>query len=498
MPTGITDFIATVNKTVTVEGEQYTITVPTLPSGVKMYLNDVEVVSGEVVTLTANAVIRMEFPTPQQSSFVLTYENQASALWNSAVIANGAVVTPVGSDNTLELIGATSIPAMTFNGSGITGFTLNGTAFTPDNLPYTFTPTAGVTNELFATGDAGATPYLTMAGTNINSVTVNNQPHEMPFRIPVTEDLHIAVAGEVYQVDILGIGGAKIAVDGSIVSDGNSEYHGVIDIEKDTFITFDGTHDLNLDGQYLHSISINGVEIPITSLPATIQNRKMSIDVSVSGNLPSEVNISGMYIQDAILDGVQLPIDDEGHLFYELITSEDSHVLNIVGRQDRQYGITWQDNGTTQIFMDGKLQQNGTTAMISKDVLVAAYPVAVPIHFEKPGTVKIDINGRQYNTNDFTILVDQATEIDITTETCLVTIDYADNSFSLEVPQGRIVLTAPHRDGWRFDGWSSTDVGIENSKSIRTVVDLEGKSNAHLVTHYERYKVWNKPDIWEN
>ncbi len=105
MPT--TSFTANVNKTVTVEGLQFTITVPVFPEGVRMYLNEVELRSGETVTLTANAVIRMEYPTLGESSFILTYENQNSALWNSAQVASGTIITVDPEiTNSLEMIGA--------------------------------------------------------------------------------------------------------------------------------------------------------------------------------------------------------------------------------------------------------------------------------------------------------------------------------------------------------------------------------------------------------
>ena len=98
--------------------------------------------------------------------------------------------------------------------------------------------------------------------------------------------------------------------------------------------------------------------------------------------------------------------------------------------------------------------------------------------------------------SDFTIQVDSATELDIFTETCNITVDYGDNSYSLLVPARLVTITAPHRDGWIFDGWSSDNVGIVNPKSVKCNIDLTGKSVANLVCHYQRWETCNKPNIW--
>lgn len=475
-----------------------TITTPELPDNAMLYFNEVEVPENTAISIDSNQTMRLDYTPPISGRITFTYANAQMATYNGQPIVSGSLILPEGNDNTLDVVGALTIPQVELNGEGVNTYSVNGVTVTPDNFPYTFTPLAGMVNAVFANGQAAPVRNLTIAGTNIEEVTINGEVVTLPYKVAVEEDKHIAVAGRVYQVDVLGIGGAKISKDGVILTDGNDTYHGIIDVTKDTYFTFDGTHDLNITGSNLHGLNVNGVDVPITSLPVKISNRKMSIDVEVIGNLPSEINITGTYLREATLDGLQLPVTDDGHLFYEFETIESSHALNLIGSQPREYGITWQDNGTTQIFMDGKLQTNGTTAMISKDVLVATYPLAVPVHFEKPSNVVIDVNGRMYTANDFTIQVDQDTEIDIRTDTCTLTIDYADNSFTLEVPQSRIVITAPHRDGWRFDSWSSTDAGIESSKTVRTVVDLEGKTNVHLVAHYERYLVMNKPEIWSN
>ena len=134
--------------------------------------------------------------------------------------------------------------------------------------------------------------------------------------------------------------------------------------------------------------------------------------------------------------------------------------------------------------------------MISKDVYVESTPIPVPVHFESDDTVRVEVNGRLYTSKDFTFNVNQDTEVDITTETCKLTIDYGDNSYSIIVPQSIVTLTAPHRDGWLFDGWSSDNTGIDGSKSVRCTVDLTGKSFANLVCHYQRYVTIDKPNNW--
>ena len=50
-----TSFVADVNKTVTIEGETYTLTLPTIPEGVTVTINETQMQAGVPVELTENA-----------------------------------------------------------------------------------------------------------------------------------------------------------------------------------------------------------------------------------------------------------------------------------------------------------------------------------------------------------------------------------------------------------------------------------------------------------
>lgn len=488
-------FIANVDKTVTVQGNVFSITIPTLPSGFTMYLNEVQVTSGQVVQISEDTAIRIDY-TPTPVTLDVSYTNANNVTIDGNTVLSGASLTLAGGNHTAVFTGATAIPSVTLNGDGCTGFSVNGIGFTANDLPYTFQPLGGVINTIFYNGEDIGDHDITISGTNISAITVNNVSETLPFTTTVDENLQIAVSGEIYQVDVSSIGGAKIYKDGEMISDGTSVLHQIIDVESDTFISIDGTHEITVTGEDVKSISVNGVLVDVESLPASISNRNMTATFSVNGYEPSEVHVIGEYIDTVTVDGVSVPVSSSGSVAFELTTVENNHFISIMGSQPREYAITWNDNGSTTIYMDGEEMADGATNYISKDVYIEALPEPIPVHIESAEDARVQVNGRDYNSTDFSVQINSATEIDVTTETCKLTVDYGDNSYSFVVPQGIVYITAPHRDGWIFDTWSSNNVGIDSPKSVQTTINLTGRNNANLVAHYQRIITWNKPNEW--
>ena len=64
------------------------------------------------------------------------------------------------------------------------------------------------------------------------------------------------------------------------------------------------------------------------------------------------------------------------------------------------------------------------------------------------------------------------------------------------LPQSLVTITAPHRDGWIFDTWSSDNIGIDGAKSVRCTMNLEGRTNATIVAHYQKCITFDKPNTW--
>ena len=488
-------FTADTDKTVSVTGKTYTINTGDIPAGITLYINEVKVNANQTVTITEDMFFTWE-KAAETSTITVDYTNANSATFNGNAITTGQVITVSGTDNNLSFTGATSIPSIQITGDGINKFAVNSVEFSSDSLPYTFQPLGGVTNSIFVQGTASGTKNLTINGTNISAMTINGTKQTLPYTADITDNINISVAGEVYQVDIKSPGGAVISENGVVISDGTSNIHKIIDISEDTYFTIDGTHTLTVDGENIKDISVNGVTVDFDSLPVSVKNKNMNADVNISGFQPSEVHLVGQYIKSAIVDGVSIPISESGDVELELTTVEENHFININGAQPRSYGLTWNDNSSTIIEMDGDKMTSGTTTYIEKDVYIDAVPTKIPIHIESASNANVQVNGRDYNSNDFTVEINSATEIDVTTETCNVTIDYGDNSYTFSLPQTTIFITAPHRDGWIFDGWSSNNCGINNPKSVQTSIDLNGKNNVNLVAHYQRYLTWNKPNEW--
>lgn len=489
-------FVASVNSTVSVTGTVYTLTVPTLPAGVHLTLNEATLTSGQVVTLTENMSLGVTVDIPDPATLTVTYTNANEAKLDNTAIASGTTQTLASGAHTLNFEGATQIPNVTVNGEGITEFSINGVGYNTTNLPYTFTPTGGITNQVFMKGEAVEAPTLTIVGTDIETMTINNVDTPLPYRGPVNGDTRIGVSGKIYNMDLTTNGGCKVELDGDTISDGATPLHQVIPIDRDRYVEIDGTHTLSVTGEDIKSISVNGVQFPIQELPIEIKNNKVTASLVVHGYEPSEVHVVGQYMETVTVDGAEIPIGERGAVDFELTTVENNHFINIIGSQPRKYGIVWNDNEATTIKMDGAVQCSGTTSLIDHDVYVSSTPDPIPIHIESSPTATVQVDGKRYNGNEFTVNVTEQTEIDVTTDGCQMTIDYGDNSYTIYVPQGMVTITAPHRDGWIFDTWSSTDTGVENAKSVRTAIDLSGKNTAHLVAHYQRCQTFNKPNTW--
>lgn len=208
------------------------------------------------------------------------------------------------------------------------------------------------------------------------------------------------------------------------------------------------------------------------------------------------VSVSGTMIFDAYLDGEKQVVLDDHTLEFEFQTNLEDQKIVVQGEQPQPYVLTFDNTESTTIYANGEATTNATVLETTKDTHIRATANPIPVHIEKQGTARVQINGVAQSSADFTIQVQGPTEIDIDASTCNLTIDYGDNSYTVQVPQGMITVCAVHRDWWLFDCWSSQDVGIESPKLVKTNVDLTGVQAATLVCHYQKYPAYDKPGIW--
>lgn len=482
------------DSTISVEGNIFTLTVPVIPNGVHIYANDVEIKANQPLEITSNISVSIDVPSFVPPTLTVNYQNEQSAIYDSEPITDGQVINVTEGAHTMTFVGATEIPQIQFSANGLTGFTVNSVSHNISELPYTFTPTPGQMNIITASGEATEAPEIVINGTNIDTVNVNNQEVTLPYKVQTYDDLNIAVSGKQYSIDIDSTGGASISRDDINLSDGTTPYHESFTLSDDMRITIDGTHILNIDGDDIKQINVNGVVFNEGQLPATLRTNKMTANVDIIGYPPSEVHVTGVDIISASIDNTSIPVND-GNVDYEFATREKNHFITMTGKQAREINVTFNDTGSTTIQVDGIEQENGTIST-SKDIYVQANSKPIPVHIESQANATVEVNGRKYTENDFTVEIYAPTEIDVETSFCTLTIDYGDNSVTLDVPQSIIYLTAPHRDGWIFDGWSSDNIGIGNPKQVRTTLDLRSKRNANLVCHYQRCVTWNKPNCW--
>lgn len=208
------------------------------------------------------------------------------------------------------------------------------------------------------------------------------------------------------------------------------------------------------------------------------------------------VSVSGTMIYDAYLNGNKQVVTDDHTVEFSFTTNLDDVNVVMQGEQPQPYVLTFDNTESTTIYQNGNVTTNSTLITTTKDTHIRAVANPIPVHFEVQGTAKVQVNGVAESRSDFTVNVQTPTEIDIDASTCNLTIDYGDNSYTVQVPQGLVTVCAVHRDWWLFDCWSSQDVGIESPKLVKTVVDLTGVQAATLVCHYQKYPAFDKPGIW--
>lgn len=469
-----------------------------VPEGCTLFVNSVEAKDGETITVSESGDLGVVAPEDDGVDITFDLTSMASATIDGKAVENGTAYNlKNNTSHNVTGVGATSIPPVTVGGQGITGFSVNGVGYTPDNLPYTFTPTAGGTNQVYMDGENTEIYTLRVDGTDLQTVNINGESVTLPYSATIDKDMTVTASGEIYQLDLSGTPGAIVvnAKTGEVYGDGATKMHRVVDVDKDMYLAVDGTHVLTVTGDDIQYITINGVKYPVESLPVQLNNTQMTATVNIAGYPPSEVHVVGNYIDTITVDGDAVDIGESGAVDVEITTRDENHFINIVGSQPREYAISYNDNDSTTIKQDGKDVGN-TVQYISKDIFVSATPEPVPIHVETSPTVTVQVNGKAQAGTDFTFDVNSATELDITAETAELTIDYGDNSYTITVPQQVITITAPHRDGWVFDAWSSSNVGIMSPKQVRTQIDLRGKLSANVVCHYQRCYTMDKPNPW--
>ena len=209
------------------------------------------------------------------------------------------------------------------------------------------------------------------------------------------------------------------------------------------------------------------------------------------------VSVTGVDVVSALLDGIAQTVNN-GAVNFTIEKIDDDHAIVITGAQPRELPLTFDDHGSTTISVNGQTVTNDDTVNITDAAHIEAVADPIPVHFQVTGPVEVQIDGRNENSQDFTIEVNEPTEIDIRTAQCRLTITYPDDSYIIDVPQGLTTLCAPHRNWWIFDGWSSQEVGFTTPKQVKTQVDLTGLEAATVVCHYQRCQPWEAPAWWRN
>lgn len=492
MATGSLTFTADVNKVVTIAGESFSLTPANIPENVTLYLNEVQLQNGVPVELTQDMQLTVTIQDTPQGSIVFSMTPGTTVKIGDTVISDGETYQITEESTNVEVTSPLEIPRVNVSGENVEKVAINGTEFS--NLPQSFVPIAGIDNSVVITGSGENVPVLHITGTDIETMTVNGEETPLPFKSQVTGDIEVAVSGKIYALDVTSVG-AEVSIDGNVVTDGNGQYHQVINVDKNIFLNANGTHTLTVTGEDITYIAVNGVEYSVENIPVTIKNANMTATIEIDGQSPAEVHIVGQYIDSVVLDGVSQPVGEGGSVNLEIQTKADNHFVSINGSQPRKLPITVNNGGATKLMMNGQELPNGTY-YIQDGVYISATPLPIPVNVENPTSIVIDVNGVRYPATDFSFNVTGPTEIDVRSNMCKVTLDYGDNSYYFYVPQQVVTFTAPHRDGWIFDTWSSVNVGIESPKSVRTTIDLSDKSEVNLVCHYQRYVTCDKPNPW--
>lgn len=242
------------------------------------------------------------------------------------------------------------------------------------------------------------------------------------------------------------------------------------------------------------ALTLNGNPVEAGTQIQVLPSDVLSVSY-VGQNFPI-TTVTGTDILSAYLDGQEQIVTDDGILQIQFDSYTQNHQLIINGEQAQPYSLTFDNTQSTVIYANGVEVGNGTILKTTKDTHIQAKSIPIPVHFEVLGAAKVQINGQIQASQDFTVNVQAPTEVDIDASTCSLTVDYGDNSYTVQVPQGLVTLAAPHRNYWIFDCWSSQDVGIQNSKMVQTIIDLTGVTAATVVCHYQQFPAINKPFWW--
>ena len=195
-------FSANVNKTVTLSGLVYSITLPELPEGVHIYLNDVELKANSPVELNEDMTMRVEVEEPEATTLAVTYSGAAVATYDEKPVANTDVVDITPGPHAIHFEGVAVVPDVQINGDNILSMSINGTSYEQGDLPVTFKPVSNITNSIFVNGSGHQIYTVTVSGTSIEGVTVNNESVTLPYTFTVTQNTQIAASGEIYQLDL--------------------------------------------------------------------------------------------------------------------------------------------------------------------------------------------------------------------------------------------------------------------------------------------------------
>lgn len=491
MATGSLKFTADVNKTVTVEGEIYSITVPALPDGITMLVNEVQVVAGQPVQLTQDSVVTFEVAPPPVSIAAFHIADATASYTDpdgiSHNIANESSVILEGGTYDFTVAGTAQIPSVNISGAAMESITIQpgGAVVTADEFPYTYTPQPGVSNSLYLQGTGGGenAHSITITGTQLREVTVDSIAVQLPHTFTPTKDTVIAAAGITRRLTLQSQGGTKINDGSTLLTDGNGAYNTVIDMTTDHTLTLDGEHEIITDADDITYLEQNGVRV--TSFPSTARNRLMTLRQRIQGAAQGQLQFAASYIEDGTLDGTPLTVTN-GNIAETIEIGAEDRILTVRGSQPRTYRIHWQDNGSTQITMNGNLMVSGTSSIISGDVFVEAVSTPIPVNFENHGEGVIEINGRPETADAFTYMVSRETEVDIRGgQRCMLTITWEGGSCVLAAVRDIIEIWAPEVPGRKFRMWSSEDIGIENPELRKTILDLRSYDTAIVHANYD-------------
>lgn len=495
------------NKTVDVAGVLYKITVPQLPANNTMRINGVAVVAGQEYEIAQDAVITFEV-VPVESGVTLTLDttNITSASLDGSpltVEASMQLDLPAGEHN-LTVQGGESIPQVQINGTGLQNASVNGVTITDAELPYTFTPQAGITNTIFFEGAVTDIYPVTVARVPGGKLTDNNVDVTLPYTFTPTDHAHIlAFTPEVYNVDLESLGGAKIIVDGVQVSDGTGEYNNVLPINKNTRIQIDGEHEVQFTGNRVSRVTIDGVVVISDqqgAFTAEYKNRSMSLTCDIQGYKAIELSGNFTNMKEMYLNGVPMEQTSEGTYIFTLPVANDDILLSGSGSQRRAYDLIFDNSGSTSISLNGQTVQNGLRYPITGDSYIEALFNGLPLNFEINGGSEVLVNGRPVD-NGSSVTVYEESFVHVDKETTVLTVNYPNRTIQFNGwPSGTNQIWAPQVDGMNFHFWTTDTplVTFTNASLINTQVRIPtGISAVTITAHYSPCKHLDIPETWQ-